>query len=111
MHGWQLRASPLSVAEIFSKQVTDDARAWIFTSATLAIGGDFALYQRELGLGGATTGYWESPFDYPQQGLLYLPRDLPPPKRIGHTQAVGAAAPPALQARGGRALPPFTTPR
>src|SRR5207237_4841589 len=64
MHGWQLRASPLSVAEIFSNQVTDDARAWIFTSATLAIGGDFALYQRELGLGGATTGYWESPFDY-----------------------------------------------
>ncbi len=72
-HGWQLRASPLSVAEIFSKQVTDHARAWIFTSATLAIGGDFALYQRELGLAGATTGYWESPFDYPHQGLLYLP--------------------------------------
>src|SRR5205823_488803 len=76
-HGWQLRASPLSVAEIFSRQVTDAARAWIFTSATLAIGGDFALYQRELGLDGAATGHWQSPFDYAQQGLLYLPRDLP----------------------------------
>jgi hypothetical protein len=54
--GWQLRASPLSVAEIFAKQVTDHARAWIFTSATLAIGSDFSLYQRELGLGEAATG-------------------------------------------------------
>ena len=109
MHGWQLRASPLSVAEIFSKQVTDDARAWIFTSATLAIGGDFALYQRELGLAGATTGYWESPFDYPQQGLLYLPRDLPPPNSIEHTEAVVAAALPVLKASGGRAFLLFTT--
>jgi len=108
-HGWQLRASPLSVAEIFSKQVTDAARAWIFTSATLAIGGDFALYQRELGLGGATTGYWESPFDYAQQGLLYLPRDLPPPNSIEHTEAVVAAALPVLKASGGRAFLLFTT--
>ena len=108
-HGWQLRASPLSVAEIFSRQVTDAARAWIFTSATLAIGGDFALYQRELGLGGATTGYWESPFDYAQQGLLYLPRDLPPPNSIEHTEAVVAAALPVLKASGGRAFLLFTT--
>jgi ATP-dependent DNA helicase DinG len=108
-HGWQLRASPLSVAEIFSKQVTDVARAWIFTSATLAIGSDFALYQRELGLGGATTGYWESPFDYAQQGLLYLPRDLPPPNSIEHTEAVVAAALPVLKASGGRAFLLFTT--
>jgi ATP-dependent DNA helicase DinG len=107
--GWQLRASPLSVAEIFSKQVTDVARAWIFTSATLAIGGDFALYQRELGLAGATTGYWESPFDYAQQGLLYLPRDLPPPNSIEHTEAVVAAALPVLKASGGRAFLLFTT--
>jgi ATP-dependent DNA helicase DinG len=108
-HGWQLRSSPLSVAEIFSKQVTDDARAWIFTSATLAIGGDFALYQRELGLAGATTGYWESPFDYAQQGLLYLPRNLPPPNSIEHTEAVVAAALPVLKASGGRAFLLFTT--
>jgi ATP-dependent DNA helicase DinG len=108
-HGWQLRASPLSVAEIFSRQVTDAARAWIFTSATLAIGGDFALYQRELGLAGATTGHWESPFDYAQQGLLYLPRDLPQPNSVEHTDAVVAAALPVLKASGGRAFLLFTT--
>jgi ATP-dependent DNA helicase DinG len=107
--GWQLRASPLSIAEIFSKQVTDTARAWIFTSATLAMAGDFSLYQRELGLSDAATGYWESPFDYTQQALLYLPRDLPEPNSFEHTDAVVAAALPVLQASRGRAFLLFTT--
>jgi len=86
--GWQLHASPLSVAEVFSKQVTDSGRAWIFTSATLAVGDDFSLYQRELGLGEAATGYWESPFDYARQALLYLPRELPEPNSFEHTDAL-----------------------
>jgi ATP-dependent DNA helicase DinG len=106
---WQLHASPLSIAEIFSKQVTDTARAWIFTSATLAIGGDFSLYQRELGLTAAATGCWESPFDYAHQALLYLPRDLPPPNSFEHTDAVVAAALPVLRASRGRAFLLFTT--
>jgi ATP-dependent DNA helicase DinG len=107
--GWQLRASPLSVAEIFAKQVTDRARAWIFTSATLAIGSDFSLYQRELGLSDAVTEYWESPFDYARQALLYLPRELPEPNSFEHTDAVVAAALPVLKASGGRAFLLFTT--
>jgi ATP-dependent DNA helicase DinG len=106
---WQLRASPLSVAEIFSRQVTDSARAWIFTSATLAISGDFALLQRELGLDEAATASWESPFDYAHQSLLYLPRDLPEPNSVEHTDAVVAAALPVLQASRGRAFLLFTT--
>jgi ATP-dependent DNA helicase DinG len=106
---WQLRASPLSVAEIFARQVTDHARAWIFTSATLAIGSDFSHYQRELGLGDAATGYWESPFDYAHQALLYLPRELPEPNSFEHTDAVVAAAVPVLKASGGRAFLLFTT--
>ncbi len=106
---WQLRASPLSIAEIFSKQVTDTARAWIFTSATLAIGGDFSLYQRELGLTEAATGCWESPFDYANQALLYLPRELPQPNSFEHTDAVVEAALPVLRASGGRAFLLFTT--
>jgi ATP-dependent DNA helicase DinG len=107
--GWQLRASPLSIAEIFSRQVTGSARAWIFTSATLAVGGDFGLYQRELGLTEAATGYWESPFDYANHALLYLPRDLPQPNSFEHTDAVVAAALPVLRASRGRAFLLFTT--
>ena len=62
-------------------QVAESGRAWIFTSATLAVGSDFSLYQRELGLADAATGCWESPFDYASQALLYVPRGLPRPTR------------------------------
>jgi len=107
--GWQLHASPLSIAELFSRQVADSGRAWIFTSATLAVGRDFSLYQRELGLADADTGCWESPFDYASQALLYVPRDLPEPNSREHTDAVVAAALPVLKASGGRAFLLFTT--
>ncbi|NDP44006.1 MAG: ATP-dependent DNA helicase, partial [Aromatoleum sp.] len=107
--GWQLHASPLSIAEIFAQQVAKSGRAWIFTSATLAVGRDFSLYQRELGLGDAATGCWDSPFDYLTQALLYVPRDLPAPNSREHTEAVVAAALPVLKASGGRAFLLFTT--
>lgn len=107
--GWQIHASPLSIAEIFSRQVADTARSWILTSATLAVGGDFTLFQRELGLAHAATGCWDSPFDYAQQALLYLPRGLPEPNSLEHTDAVVAAALPVLKASGGRAFLLFTT--
>jgi len=107
--GWQLHASPLSVADVFSKQVTESGRAWVFTSATLAVGSDFSLYQRELGLADAATGCWESPFDYASQALLYVPRALPAPNSREHTEAVVAAALPVLRASGGRAFLLFTT--
>jgi ATP-dependent DNA helicase DinG len=107
--GWQLHASPLSIAEIFSRQVADTARSWIFTSATLAVGGDFSLYQRELGLDHAATGCWDSPFDYAAQALLYVPPELPEPNSFEHTDAVVAAALPVLKASRGRAFLLFTT--
>jgi len=108
-NGWQLHASPLSVAGIFARQIADSARSWIFTSATLAVKGDFTLYRRELGLTDASTGYWDSPFDYAHQALLYLPRELPPPNSFEHTDAVVAAALPVLKASRGRAFLLFTT--
>ena len=108
-HGWQLHASPLSVAEIFARQVEDSARSWIFTSATLAVNGDFALYRRELGLAAAATGCWDSPFDYERQALLYVPRGLPAPNSLEHTEAVVSAALPVIAASGARAFLLFTT--
>jgi ATP-dependent DNA helicase DinG len=107
--GWQLHASPLSIAEIFSRHVAASARSWILTSATLAVGGDFTLYLRELGLDGASTGCWDSPFDYEKQALLYLPSGLPEPNSLEHTEAVIAAALPVLRASRGRAFLLFTT--
>jgi ATP-dependent DNA helicase DinG len=107
--GFQLHASPLSVADIFRRQVDDSGRAWIFTSATLAVGRSFSHYTAQLGLGDAATGAWESPFDYAEQALLYVPRGLPAPNSREHTEAVVDVALPILAASRGRAFLLFTT--
>ena len=108
-HGFQLQASPLSVAPLMKRQVEGSARAWIFTSATLAVGRDFSHYTSQLGLDAAATQAWNSPFDYGSQALLYVPRDLPPPNSPAHTDAVIDAALPLLEASEGRAFLLFTT--
>ena len=108
-YGFVLQASPLSVAPLFRRQVETTAKAWIFTSATLAVGRDFSLYTGQLGLEHAATEAWDSPFDYSTQALLYVPRGLPPPNSLDHTDAVVDAALPLLRASGGRAFLLFTT--
>ncbi|MDR3324003.1 MAG: ATP-dependent DNA helicase [Zoogloeaceae bacterium] len=97
----QINATPLSVAEIFQKQMGGAPRAWIFTSATLAVQGRFDHYQAELGLWEAETGFWESPFDYGQQAILYAPQAMPEPNSWGYTDAVVEAALPIVDACGG----------
>jgi ATP-dependent DNA helicase DinG len=104
-----LNATPLSVAEIFQAQIGERARAWIFTSATLSVGGDFGHYCRQMGLTEAQTNSWESPFNYAENSLLYVPRDMPEPNTPTYTQSVVAAALPALEASAGRAFMLFTS--
>jgi ATP-dependent DNA helicase DinG len=88
----------------------DHPRAWIFTSATLAVGDDFSHFTRELGIPEAEARRWASPFDFERQALLYVPEGLPPdPNDPSFTDAVVAAALPVLRASGGRAFLLFTT--
>ncbi len=108
-HALALHSSPLSVANIFREQVEGRARAWIFTSATLAVDGDFSHYSEALGLEGAATGCWGSPFDYANHARLYIPRGLPDPGSAEHTRAVVDAALPLIRAAGGSAFLLFTT--
>jgi ATP-dependent DNA helicase DinG len=108
-HSLHLNSTPLSIAEIFRRQIEAGARAWIFTSATLSVGGDFSHYHGEMGLAEARSANWESPFDYAQQALLYVPEELPEPNTPEHTPAVIEAALPLIGASGGRAFMLFTS--
>ena len=108
-HSVQLNTTPLSIADIFAKQINGHPRAWIFTSATLAVKQDFAHYQGEMGLAQAHTACWDSPFDYAQQALLYVPQAMPEPNSPGYTEAVVQAALPLIEASKGRAFLLFTS--
>ncbi|MFM8465942.1 MAG: ATP-dependent DNA helicase [Oxalobacteraceae bacterium] len=105
----QLHQTPLSIAPVFSRQREGPPRAWIFTSATLAVKNDFSHYSAQLGLTDEPSKSWPSPFDYAKQALLYVPPDLPAPQSPGYTDAVVEAALPVIEAAGGRAFLLCTT--
>lgn len=101
-HGLHLHATPLSVAEPFAKLMTSSPRSWIFTSATLAVQGDFTHYQEAMGLHDITAYCWDSPFDYPSQAMLCCPTDLPDPNSADYTDRLVDAVLPLIQAAQGR---------
>jgi len=104
-----LNATPLSIAAVFREQVQSQSRAWIFTSATLSVNRDFTHYCNAMGLAGARTTSWDSPFDFASQALLYVPSKMPDPNTQEHTEAVVAAALPVIMAAGGGAFLLFTS--
>ena len=108
-HSVQLNITPLSIAETFAKQINGHPRAWIFTSATLTVKQDFSHYQSEMGLSEAKTAYWDSPFNYLEQALLYVPQDMPDPNSANYTEAVVLAALPLIEASKGRTFLLFTS--
>jgi ATP-dependent DNA helicase DinG len=105
----QLHKTPLSIAPIFNNQREGVPRSWIFTSATLAVKNDFKHFSEQMGLTGEPARSWPSPFNYEQQGLLYVPQGLPDPNSLGYTDAVLDAALPVIEAAGGRAFLLCTT--
>ncbi len=109
VHAVLFHSTPLDVGSLFARQLEDDARAWIFTSATLSVRGDFRHYLNQIGLPEAQTAVWESPYDYGRQAVLYVPAQMPDANSPGYTRACVEAAWPVLRASGGRAFLLFTS--
>jgi ATP-dependent DNA helicase DinG len=103
--------APVDVATQLAALLEAQSCAWVLTSATLAVGEDFSHYKRRSGLARARSIRFESPFDFANQALLYLPKGLGDPGAPGHTRAVVRAALPVLEASGGRAFLLFTSHR
>ena len=106
-----LHLTPLQVGAVFQGHRQRFRAAWIFTSATLAVGEDFGHFRASLGVDDGATAQWESPFDFRHNALLYLPEGLPLPAASHYTAEVVKAALPVLQASGGRAFLLFTSHR
>lgn len=108
---FSLNLTPMDVAALFQAQVAARPCAWIFTSATLAVGDSFEHFSHRLGLSEAKTRRWDSPFDFARQALLYVPPEMPDPNSYGYTAAVVEQALPVLEASRGRAFLLFTSHR
>jgi ATP-dependent DNA helicase DinG len=104
-----LHATPLSVGAMFGAKLSERAQAWILTSATLSVGGDFSHLKTRLGIDECETLCVDSPFDYPRQGVLYVPQGLAAPNTPEFTESVVNAALPVLEVSCGRAFILFTS--
>jgi ATP-dependent DNA helicase DinG len=107
--GFTFYLTPLDVAGPFHSYMTSQKCAWVFTSATLAVGDSFDFFRSRLGINEAIEQKLDSPFDFETQALLYLPPRLPDPNSHGYTDAVVEAALPVLRASRGRAFFLFTS--
>ena len=111
VRGFTLGLLPFDVSERFRGLVTAHPAAWVFTSATLSVGEDFAHFATRLGLEDAPTLRIPSPFDFNSQAMLYLPEGMPEPAQPGYVDAVIDASVPLLEASGGGAFLLFTSHR
>ncbi len=84
-------------------------RAWVFTSATLGDDPRLRWFTEPCGLESATVLRVSSPFDYPAQASLYVPRDIVRPNDPAHSTQVATLASDAVRRLGGRTLVLTTT--
>ena len=84
-------------------------RSWIFTSATLGDDPRLRWFTEPCGLESATVLRVSSPFDYPIQASLYVPRTIVRPSDPEHSSQVAIMASQAVRRLGGRTLVLTTT--
>jgi len=117
--GNQLRLveSPLDIAQTVRRKLLrlespegeSSNRAWVFTSATLGDDAKLTWFTEPCGLEDAEVLRVGSPFDYPAQAAVYLPRQLPRPNDAAHSAAVAAIAFEGASRIGGRTMVLTTT--
>ena len=106
---FMLHSTPIEVSDLLKKYTNNFSAAWIFTSATLQVDKKFNHFSSALGLDDFESGCWQSPFDYQQQSLLYLPEGLPEPSDYSYTHSLLEKVLPVLKASHGGAFLLFTS--
>lgn len=97
-----LHITPLTVADKFGEQLKNQQVGWVFTSATLEVGGKFDHFCQRLGIENAEQLVLQSPFDYANQSLLCVPRYLPDTNKSHTLNELGKMLMPVIEANNGR---------
>jgi ATP-dependent DNA helicase DinG len=111
-----LYASPIDVASILQDRLYDKIGPIVYTSATLAVGGQLDYFERRIGLKDDSGPLFpledavlESPFDYQTNAALYLPEAMPDPQDPSFPEAVADELRKLLPITAGRAFVLFTS--
>ncbi|UCD12512.1 MAG: ATP-dependent DNA helicase [Nitrospinaceae bacterium] len=106
-----LRGVPIHVAPELKEQVFNQIDRVILTSATLTTHQGFKFIEERIGFQPHDERTLDSPFDYPSQALIYLPRDLPEPseKIDVYAAALAKRCHELILAAGGKTFVLFTS--
>ncbi len=106
-----LSATPIDVADDLRESLFSIVKKSVFTSATLSTRGDFSYVLDRLGIPEETeTLVYQSPFDYANRTLLYVPgKGFPEPQTPGYSSVLQDKISELVTLSGGRALVLFTS--
>lgn len=107
----RINLTPLDVSGTLAGLFGHGHQAWIFTSATLAVGEDFSHFTSRMGLRDVRGLTFPSPYPIEEAGLVYLPEGLPQPADSRHTEAFMEAVAPVIEATSGGVFCLFTSHR
>jgi len=96
--------APVDVSEELGERLWDEGPTAILVSATLTTGEDARFVRRRLGLANAREAVVGSPYDFPEQALLYVPRTMPDPRSDGFNERAAEEIVSLLALSEGRAL-------
>jgi ATP-dependent DNA helicase DinG len=106
-----LKATPIDVAPMLQELLFDQVRAAVLTSATLAVDGGFDYLKARLGLehGAPDELLLQSPFDFEEQAVLYVPKRMPEPRSPAFVERATEEVVELLERTRGRAFVLFTS--
>jgi len=109
-YGVSINTAPLQVGKFVDEYIWSTKRSVILTSATLQTTGSFDYIQETLSAENVETLALNSPFNYRQSTLVFIPNDMPDPNERGrYQQAVERALVEVAAALDGRTLALFTS--
>jgi ATP-dependent DNA helicase DinG len=100
----RLCMAPIDVGPLLRERVFEAMPATVVTSATLTVAKQFDHLRSRIGLldcDRVETARYPSPFNYREQALLGIPRDLPTPKEAGFEERAGEVILDAIEAADG----------
>ena len=104
-----LWASPIRVSSILADCLFGQVKTVVLTSATLSTSGNFNFILSRLGLRECKGLILDSHFDFKQQAVFYVPKDIPEPREEGWAACACGEIERILEASRGRAFVLFTS--
>lgn len=83
-----IHKTPIDISDPLTKFRNENKASWILTSATLAVNQSFIHYQKETGFFDSETLLVDSPFDYENNAMIYVPREVPDANDFNFNQQI-----------------------